>query len=82
MDGENSHEDQTMDRQGIDVHHWDCRVRVQGPGAAAIDSLEVLLGQVANPVDQDQHTNCMLVRHLKFPNKDLKIEACRHTWSA
>ena len=53
MDGENSHEDQTMDRQGVDVHHWDCRVRVQGPGAAAIDSLEVLLGQVANPVDQD-----------------------------
>tara|TARA_B110000285_G_scaffold232825_1_gene304923 strand:+ start:360 stop:515 length:156 start_codon:yes stop_codon:yes gene_type:complete len=48
---ENSHEDQPMDRQRVDVHHWDRDVRVKDPGAAAVNPLEILLGKVADPVD-------------------------------
>ena len=48
---ENSHKDQPMDRQRVDVHHWDRDVRVKDPGAAAVNPLEILLGKVADPVD-------------------------------
>ena len=68
-----------MDGQRVDAYREPPAVAPPGP---YVDAVELLLGHVANALDQNQDTDCVLVWHFELAADYLEVKTSRHLGTA
>lgn len=79
MGDQHCNQNEPVDGQGVDADSEPPAVAPSGP---YVDAFELLLRHVANTLDQNQDTYCMLVWHFELPADYLEVKTSRHLRTA
>ena len=79
MGDQHCYQNQPMDGQRVDAHREPPTVAPSGP---YVDAIELLLRHVANALNQNQYTDCVLVWHFELAADYLEVKTSRHLGTA